>query len=227
MTSETDQEVKDALKIYKIAGPVIIIILLIGVLYAVLHKPAQPMPQPVIQPPVEKTPEPAIIPQNITPELNLTNVTITQNVTNQTQNVTQNITSNETQINITVTATPTPTPQIISYTWEGITINFPESMKRIQSNQKSHNYIEILEVDGTPVTNGEQFDLDFFITDSQGKDTEVVATFESNKWLISLLLTNKSNYTITVKLDCEAQKGHCQRLYPPGNTQNTTIVEVV
>jgi hypothetical protein len=199
MQPDADQEIKDALKIYKIAGPIIIIILLIGVMYAVFKPAPEPIPQPMPIPAAtpEPTPETTPEPANITP----TNIT-----TNMTQNITQpNITTNVTQnitLNVSATATPTPTPQVINYAWEGIVVNFP-------------------------VTNGEQFELDFFITDSQGKDTEVVATFESNKWLISLLITNKGNYTFTVALDCEAQKGHCQRLYPQGSTQKSTIVEVV
>jgi len=47
MKPEVDQEIKDAMRIYKFAGPIIIIILLIGVLYAVLHK--EPAPQQLRQ----------------------------------------------------------------------------------------------------------------------------------------------------------------------------------
>ena len=208
------------MRIYKIAGPVIIIILLIGVLYAVFKPEAPapippPAPEPIPTPEAtpEPTPETTPTPEP-TPAINITPANITANIT-------QNIT------NASVISTPTPTPQITNYTWEGIVINFPDSMKRISTSQKSHHYIEILESDGTPVTNGEQFELDFNINDVLGRETEAIATFENNKWLVSLLITNKGNYTFTVILDCEAQKGHCQRLYPPGNIQKSTTIEVV
>jgi hypothetical protein len=223
MKPEVDQEIQDAMKIYKIAGPIIIIILLIGVLYAVF-KPEAPAPAPIAPPaPIpEATPEP-LPEQTPTPEPSpeaTPETSPTPEINATPENITQEITIN-------ASATPTPTPQVVNYTWEGITVNFPDSMKRITTSQKSHHYIEILESDNTPITNGEQFELDFTVEDNLGKDTELIATFEANKWLVSLLLTNKGNYTFTIKISCEEQKGHCQRLYPPGNTQKTTTVEVV
>jgi hypothetical protein len=226
MKPEVDQEIKDAMKIYKIAGPIIIIILLIGIFYAVLQKePApQPVQQPIIQPPASEQPPaalpeptPAAVPINTTPA----NVTTTQPV------ITQNTTNATSVPNITIVPTPIPAPQVANLTWETITVTFPDTMKRIGAAIRSHQYIEILEGDGTPITNGEQFDLSFIIEGPQGKDAEVIPSFESNKWLITILLTNRGIYTLTVDIKCADKTGHCRRLYPEGSIQKSTSVEIV
>ena len=228
---EVDKDIKDAMRIYKIAGPVIIIILLIGVLYAIFRPqpvmPSIPQPTPEQKIMVEATPEPTQT-STPTPETNIT-PTAQPNIT-QPANITQtNVTQTATPApqNFTMNVSATATPQIIKYTWEGITANFSDTLKRITTTEKTHHYIEILEIDGTPITNGEQFELRFTFEDSQGRETELVATFESNKWLVSIMPTNKGNGTVIVDIDCEAQKGHCQRLYPPGSAKRTTTVEVV
>jgi len=146
----------------------------------------------------------------------LTNTTL-NNATNTTPNMTVNLTN---QANIT-------TAQVVNLTWDGITINFPDTIKRVNSAIKSHHYIEILEKDATPLTNGEQFDMAFIIGDKLGRETEVIPNFENNKWLITLLITNEDNYTLTVSITCEEGKGHCQRFYPPGGVNKSTEVEVV
>lgn len=223
MKPEVDQEINDAMKIYKIAGPIIIIILLIGILYAVLQKePApQPVQQPIIQPPAQPVaqlpePTPVTAPINITP----INVTTTQPIT--TLNA-----SNITNATITIEPTPIPAPRVANLTWDTITVAFPDTMKRISAATRSHQYIEILEGDGTPITNGEQFDLSFIIEDAQGKDAGVIPSFESNKWLITILLTNRGTYTLTVDIKCADKTGHCRRLYPAGSIQKSTTFEIV
>ncbi len=227
MKPEVDQEIKDAMKIYKIAGPVIIILLLIGIFYAVMQKePApQPVQQPIIQPPAPEQPPAAQLPEptpvgvpiNTTP----VNVTTTQPV------IAQNTTNATSVPNITIVPTPIPAPQVMNLTWDTITVTFPDTMKIIGAAIRSHQYIEILEGDGTPLTNGEQFDLSFIIEGPQGKDAEVIPSFENNKWLITILQTNRGTYTLTVDIKCAEKTGHCRRLYPEGSIQKSTSFEIV
>ncbi len=225
MEPDVDQEIKDTLRIYKIAGPVIIIILLIGILYATLHKAPQPhpTPQPAVIPTPPHIPEKAQLEVKPTPiPLNITR----QTTLNASQNATLNI-STENAANQTNATAPTPAPKSIKLAWEGITITFPDSLKKIPIGGRTHYYIEILEADGTPVTNGEQFDLSFILNDHHGRDAEIKPSFENNKWLIDIIVASYGSYTLTVTITCADKNGYCKRLYSDGSTQKSTELEVV
>lgn len=223
---ESEKEFKDELKqtlpLYKIAGGVILFLLILGIIVAVITERKAPAPQPVV---AKITPLPEQ--ENVTVNLTDTNLTITPatNVTNATINVTQNLTNLTPNIpNLTVT----PPPAVYNYTWDGITVTFPNSMKRITHTVTTHHYIDVKEADGTPVTNGEQFVLSFNFKDNYGRNTELKPTFESSKWLISTLIPNPGNYTLIVTIKCADKKGHCQRLYDEtGSAQKTMAFEVI
>ncbi len=213
-------ELAATIKIYKIVGIIFAILIIFGITYSIMtrEKAPEPKPTPEIKP--EPIPEVTPVPENVTtPEPIITPIPV--NVTNQT-NITQNIT-----ISATPEPTPTPAPQTFNYTWEGISVQFPDTLKRVNSGSTTHHYITITEADGTPVTNGEQFELKFIVDQQYGVDSELVPSFEAGKWLITLRLTNPGNILIKAQISCEEQKGHCQRLYPAGSTERTTTTEVV
>jgi len=223
---EFKAELKESLPIYKITGIVIGVLLLIGIIFALITE-FRPHKQQPIAPKVEPT-IPTLMPTA---------------APNQTQNLTENVTTNisspavptmtiNTTANITnVTAITTPAPEAtkapVNYNWSTILINFPEKLKKIPSNLTSYHYIEILEGDGTPVTNGEQFDIKFILDDHHGRTTEIKENYESSKWLFQLLLPNPGIYTLKVIVSCEDKKGHCKRFYPPGSAEKTLDFEVV
>src|SRR5574341_1156711 len=219
---EFKEELKATLPLYKIAGGVILFLIILGIIVALITERKAPPPQPVV---AQITPPP--VQENITVNLtethpnltitNMTNATITQNVTNLTINAT----------NVTPVPTMAPTlPVAYNYTWDGITVTFPSSMKRISHTITSHHYINLREIDNTPISNDEQFKLLFKIDDHKGRESEVIPTYEKEQWLISLLLPNPGNYTLIVDISCEDKKGHCQRFYPEGNIQKSTEFEV-
>jgi hypothetical protein len=226
---EFNEELKKSLPIYKIAGIFIGILIMFGIIFAIVSERGEPKAKPAAQE-IQKTPEPT--PVNITP------VNLSQNFT---ENVTINLTNasfkNET-INLTpnasnasnFTATPAPTPQpslAVNLTWEGVTVTFPDSLKRITHTSTSHHYVDIKEADGTPITNGEQFELLFNFKDNFGRNTELKSTFENSKWLISTLIPNPGNYTLILTIECADKQGHCLRRYPPGSVQKTMDFEVI
>ncbi len=213
-------ELAATIKIYKIVGIIFAVLIIFGITYSIVTREKAPEPKPIPEITPEPTPEKTPTPENVTtPEPTITSMPEI-NMTNQT-NITQNITINATPI-----PTATPAPQTINYTWNGITVEFPDTMKRISVGVKSHHYITMTEPDGTLLTNGEQFELKFIQT-SAGHQTELIPSYESSKWLISLLISNKGISTITVTITCSDKNGHCQRLYGQGSIEKTTIIEVV
>jgi cytoskeletal protein RodZ len=224
---EFKDELKQSLPIYKIAGIFIGILIMFGVIFAIVSEKGEPKLKPAVQ---EITPTAEPTPVNMTP-INLSqNLTenITINLTNAT-NITINITPNATNVtNITQTTAPTPQPALaVNLTWERITVDFPSSLKRITHTSTSHHYVDIKEADGTPITNGEQFELLFNFKDNFGRNTELKSTFENSKWLISTLIPNPGNYTLILTIECADKQGHCQRRYPPGIVQKTMDFEVI
>ncbi len=223
---ESEKEFKDELKatlpLYKIAGGIILFLLILGIIVALVTEKKAPAPQPIA---AKITPPP--VQENITVNLTDTNLTImpVTNVTNATINVAQNLTNVTSDMpNLTVT----PPPAVYNYTWEAITITFPNTLKRITHTVTTHHYIDIKEADGTPVTNGEQFALLINFKDNFGRNTELKPSFENSKWLISTLIPNPGNYTLIVTLKCAEKKGHCQRLYDEtGSTAKSFDFEVI
>ncbi len=227
---EFKDELKESLPIYKIAGIVIGVLILVGIIFALITEYRGPKPEAkaVPQPAAEPTPVQNITAPNLTQNftenvtVNLTNATFT----NETINITPNATN---ATNVTI-ATPTPQPALITtnYTWDTITMAFPDSLKRITHTVVTHHYIDIKEADGTPLTNGEQFALLFNFKDNYGRNTELKPSFENSKWLISTLVPNPGNYTLIVTIECADKKGHCQRLYDEaGSTTKTFDFEVI
>jgi len=216
---EFKEELNTTLRLYKVAGIVIAVLLLIGVFYAINTG----FKAPKEKPPVQEVKEPV---QNITaPVQKITEQNITQNATIE-QNVTQNIT--QPPINVTNQTIPVPENKtVVKYTWETMTVNFPSTLKKIPSNATTYHYIEILESDGTPATNGEQFKFAFELDDHYGRRTQLLANFEKSKWLVSTLLPNPGNYTFIVTVACEAKTGHCKRLYPEGGIEKSIDFEVI
>lgn len=221
---EFKDELKESLPIYKIAGIVIGVLILVGIIFALITEyKGSPKPE------VKAIPQPAAEPtpiQNITVPIAAQN--ITENVT--VSNATANLTAQNATQNVTIAATPTPRPTLITfnYTWDAITMNFPNSLKRISHTVTTHHYIEILEADGTPITNGEQFALLFNFKDNYGRTTELKPSYESSKWLISTLIPNPGNYTLIVTVECADKQGHCQRLYDEaGSTAKSFDFEVI
>lgn len=216
---EFKDELKQAMPIYKIAGIVIGVLLMFGVIFAIVSERGEPKPKPVAQE-IPK-PEP-------TPILNITqNVTenVTLNISNATINITQNLTNVS---NVTIIPVPIPQPSLaVNLTWEGVTVTFPDSLKRITHTAISHHYVDVKEADGTPMTNGEQFKLLFNFKDNYGRNTELMPTFENSKWLISTLIPNPGNYTLILNIECADKQGHCLRRYPPGSVQKTMDFEVI
>lgn len=223
---ESEKEFKDELKqslpLYKIAGIVIAGLLILGIIVALITELKAPAPKPV------PVPEPTPV-QNITAPNLTQNITenLTVNISNITNTTISNITQNANNMTVNITPTPQPTQAPVNLNWSTIVINFPGKLKKIPSNATTHHYIEILEGDGTPVTNGEQFDMAFDIDDHYGRRTQVLPTFEANKWLISLLLPNTGNYTLILTLTCAEKKGHCHRFYSTGSVQKEFEFEVV
>lgn len=227
MESEKDfkDELKQAMPIYKIAGIVIGVLLMFGIIFAIVSERGDSKPKPSAQ----EIPKPEPTP------VNMTTINLSQNLT---ENVTVNLTNasftNET-INLTnatnisnFTATPTPQASLaVNLTWEGVTVTFPDSLKRITHTATTHHYVDIKEADGTPITNGEQFELMFNFKDNFGRNTELKPTFENNKWLISTLIPNPANYTLILTIECADKQGHCLRRYPPGSVQKTMDFEVI
>ncbi len=216
-SKELKEELKESFKIYKIAGVVIVILLLIGILYAVFTREKAPVLQTMPTPVEPAAPVETPVENATTPAEN-----ITQNITEIPQNITRNATPS-----ITVPENKTQPFKQVNYTWESVRISFPDTLKKIPIGVTSHEYIEILEADNTPITNGEQFDLSFIIDDRFGKQTDLIATFEKGKWLISILFANTGNYTLTVTAKCEEKKGYCQKFYTAGSAQNSTVFEIV
>lgn len=227
---EFDEELDASLKMYKIAGVIIVLLLLIGVLYVVLkkEKPDEKPQTPV--PTVAPTAEPTIAPtQNISQSI-AENRTVNKTADNLSTNATSTTAEQNTTrvtaaqlLNLTV-----PTPTQVNYSWNGIKIAFPDTLKKIPSSKNSNQYIEILESDGTPVSNEEQFDVSFTYDNHYGKKTEVTPTYEKNKWLITLLISNKGSYTLIVTVKCEDKiGGHCRRFYGAGSAQGTSDFEVI
>jgi len=222
---EFKEELNTTLRLYKVAGIVIAVLLLIGVFYAINTG----FKAPKEKPPVQEIKEPV---QNITaPVQNITEQNITQNVTQNVtieQNATKNITQNATPINVTNQTIPAPENKtVVKYTWETVTVNFPSTLKKLPPGATTHHYIEIIEADGTPATNGEQFYVVFLLDDHYGRTSEVIAGFENNKWLVTLILPNKGPYTLITSVKCADKNGHCKRLYPEGGIEKSTDFEVI
>jgi hypothetical protein len=224
---EFKEELKEVLPIYKIAGIVIGVLLLVGIIFALItefrpHKtaPAAPKVEPT---PVSNMTEPNST-QNFTENVttNITNATV-QNITQHITNATQNVS------NVTIIATPTPQPTLAlaNYSWSTIIINFPDKLKKVPSNSTSFHYIEILEGDGTPITNGEQFNIKFTLDDHYGRTSEIKQNYENGKWLFQLRLPNPGTYTLGVTVACADKNGHCKRFYTAGGTEKTLDVEVI
>lgn len=219
------QEITDVMKIYKIVGIIAVILLIIGIIYAFTRSAEEPkIPEKIEQEIIENI----TIEQNATIEdIKIENITIEQNITTEqnTTNVTveQNTTTEQ---NATIPTENKTTSGVIKYTWETVKIEFPDTLKRLSAGATTHHYITITEADGTPITNGEQFNLQFWLDQAYGSDSEVVSSFEGGKWLITLRLSNKGTYGIIVKITCEDQ-GYCYRFYPKGNIEKTQIFEVV
>lgn len=221
MASKLDEEeLQDSIKIYKIVGIVIAILFLIGIIYAVMSREKAPqpsIPEPTLMPSPQPTPVATptpmpIVQENITAIGNITTIPEPQNisVTNETLNQTQNQTT------------------VTNYSWDTLTINFPDTLQKIPSGLNSYHYIEILEADGTPITNEEDFIVSVIVDSGYGRKTEPIATFENKKWLIALLLANKGSYTLTLTVSCENKfSGHCLRLYTDDSVQKTATLEVV
>jgi hypothetical protein len=226
------QELEAAIKIYKITAIIFALLIIMGITYMIVTREKAPEPKPTPTPEVtpeptpEPTPEATPAPENATtPEPTITPTpTPEANITNQTINATPEPTPTANVTNQTIT---TPTPQAFSYTWDGINIEFPDTLKRVAVGQTSHHYIAITEADGTPLTNGEQFALKFILDYLYSADTELIPSFEAGKWLITLRPAGIGNVTLKVTIACEDQKGHCQRLYPEGSTEKTTNIEIV
>jgi len=216
--NQLDAELEASKKLYKIAGIAIVVLILIGILFVLLTKEKQPeqmaapkapeaMQAPVIQEPeVTQAPEITQIPEVTAPVENIT----VQNVTNAS-----------------IEATPTVAPNASAkkLSWDNLQINFPDTLKKVLAGKNSYHHIEIIEGDGTPATNGEQFDISVTTIDPFRKAVDVIPTYEYNKWLILLLLPNKGNYTLTVEIKCE-RTGHCQKFYT-GSVQKSSDFEVV
>jgi len=228
---EFKEEINTALKLYKVAAIVIVLLLFIGVFYAIMTRP---------QPAKTAPPAPAAEQKNVSePVQNITqniSVNITQNVSvnitpNITQNVTQNITQNAQNVTLNVTAqnmtTPVNKTPTVNLSWDKLAINFPEQLKKLSSSKANNIYIQILEADGTPVTNEEQFGLTFTVDDHRGIRTDAAPVFENSKWLITLRLASPGNYTLTASITCEGNTGHCRRFYGTGGLEKSADFEVI
>jgi hypothetical protein len=222
---EFKEELKESLPIYKIAGIIIGVLLLIGVIFALITE-FRPHTAPVVSK-VVPTSIPTPVP-NITAPTQNVNENVTPNISNViVANTTINAAANITNVTVITTPAPQSTMAPVNYSWGTIIINFPDKLKKIASNTTSYHYMEILEDDGTPVTNGEQFDIKFTLDDHLGRKTEIRENYENGKWLFQLLLPNPGKYTFTVIVSCEDKKGHCKRFYPAGRTEKTLDFEVV
>ncbi len=214
-----DEEFKSTLRIYKIGGIIIAALFLFGIIYAVVTREKAPE-QPII--PVVPAAQPTSVPPEPTAEI------IIQNITNQTLQNISNATANASaQENITVPTAKPVGPAVLNVSWATVNITFPATLKRESSLYTAYEYIEIMEADGTPITNGEQFDISFILDDHKGHKGELVANYEKQKWLISLMLPNKGSYTLTVKIVCKDQQGYCLRLYGKGSAQKSIDFDVV
>lgn len=219
--NELNAELEASKKLYKIAGIAIVVLILIGILFVLLTKEKQPeqMAAPKAPETVQETiqvPEEPEVTQE--PE-----TTQAPEVTQAPEKITvQNMT------NVSITATPTvaaPAAKGLNLSWDNLQINFPDTLKKILAGKNSYHHIEIIEGDGTPATNGEQFDISVTADDPFAEKVDVIPTYEYNKWLILLLLPNKGNYTLTVTVKCE-RTGHCQKFYT-GSVQKSMDFEVV
>lgn len=228
---EFNEELKTTFRIYKIAGVIIVLLLLIGVLYAIVksmtEKPTEAKPPaPSIVPTLAPVPEQNItrnVTQNITANKSISNVTAAQNIT-------VNATPKENKTNVTAAQLlnlTVPTPAPVNYSWNAVKIAFPDTLKKIPSGKNSNQYIEVTEADGTPVANDEQFDISVALDDHHGKSTEIISTYENSKWLVTLLIANDGNYTLSLTVTCAPKKGHCKRFYGDGNAAKSTDFEVV
>ncbi len=234
---EFKEEINTALKLYKVAAIVIVLLLFIGVFYAIMTREK---PQPAKTAP----PAPAAEQKNVSEHIagNITqnaSVNVTQNISvnitpNMTKNITQNITQNVSKpqnatLNVTAQNTTTPvnkTPTV-NLSWDKLAINFPEQLKKLSSSKANNIYIQILEADGTPVTNEEQFGLTFTVDDHRGIRTDAAPVFENSKWLITLRLASPGNYTLTASITCEGNTGHCRRFYGTGGLEESADFEVI
>jgi hypothetical protein len=223
---EFKEELKESLPIYKIAGIIIGVLLLIGVIFALITE-FRPRETPIVSK-VVPTSIPTQVPDIAPPTQNITE---TATPTISTVIVPKiNATSNTTKItNTTVVTIPTLQPTLApeKNSWSSITVNFPDKLKKITSNITSYHYIAILEGDRTPVTNGEQFEVAFFLDDHRGLISELKENYEGSRWLIQLLLPNPGTYTLKINVACADKNGYCKRFYPAGSVEKTFDFEVV
>ena len=229
-------EISQVVKIYKIAGLVLVSLIIIGVIASVvMHYAARPsVEKKVVQDREPKAVEIVTLNETIEAvEQNLTNMTVenvTQNISIQENVTVENIT-NQTTINMTngtkKSDVALSAPRF-PLNWSSIKIQFPETLKRVGSNANNFEYINVTEADRTPVSNGEQFKLEFTLFDPAGRPSFLLANYERDAWLLKLLLTNKGKYWLKVTVTCADKKGYCQRFYDTeGHAENSYAFEVV
>lgn len=235
MAKKKASELEQVVQIYKIAGTVLVALIVIGIIASLAyHFSKAPAKEPAPQVTQEVVEEVAQVEPQAPVEQN-----VTQNITqNTTQNVTQNVsvqnttTQNASQqgMNLSVTKTvqgagPKPHAPV---NWTSMKIAFPDTLKRVPAGKNAYEYINITEGDGTPVTNGEQFELEFKLQDPQGRTSYLLPNYEREAWLLRLLLTNKGPYWLTVTARCEEKTGYCQRFYDTaGYAQNSFQFDVI
>lgn len=170
----------------------------------------------------------SLVDENVSNAAPLPEVQLNQTGESESENQTFNQTNQTVTLEVTNTAqNKTNTSQVVKYTFDQLSVIFPDTLNYIQNGKSSYHYINITEKDGTPILNSEGFDVDVIVKIGNGQPASIIPQYEKGGWLISLQLTPAGTHQMTVNVGCKKGVNYCSRIYSgtPKTAQQQFVVK--